>query len=350
MNCIIICSEYPPAPSAGGIGTYVLHFSRLLAESGHTVHVIAPRWQGAPREVEKRCGGRLIVHRVSLDTPVAAFRDPRNSEIAERELRGLHAADFTAQAFAWQAGLLTERLVEEQAVDVIEAQEWEAPLYYFQLRRALGLGPKTQPPCIVHLHSPAEFIFRHNEWSIGWPGYLTGKRHEDYSIGAADAWLCPSAFLAGQAEAFYGLGAGSIEVIPLPIGDFPAIERGDDVWKHGSICYIGRLEPRKGLIEWIEAAVAVARDDPSAQFEFIGADLTTRRAASRPSWSAASPMSCGGASTSAAHNRARLCLATWPRPGSPSCRLAGKTSPTPASRPCARDCRSSPLAMVGWPR
>jgi glycosyltransferase involved in cell wall biosynthesis len=273
MRHVIISSEYPPAPSAGGIGTYAMHLSRLLAESGDTVHVIALRWPGAPRKVEKRCGGRLIIHRVPLDVPIPAPGNARPPEVAARELRALHEADFRAQAFAWQAGLFTERLVEGEAIDVIEAQDWEAPLYYFQLRRALGLGPRRQPPCIVHLHSPAEFIFRHNEWSMGWPGYLSGKRYEDYSIGAADALLCPSAYLAEQAQAHYGLAARSIEVIPLPLGDFPALERGDDVWKHGSICYVGRLEPRKGLLEWVDAAVAVARDDPSAQFEFIGADL-----------------------------------------------------------------------------
>jgi glycosyltransferase involved in cell wall biosynthesis len=273
MRHVIVCSEYPPAPFAGGIGTYVLHFSRLLAESGDTVHVIAMLWPGAPRKIERRCGGRLIVHRVPLDAPIAMPGHPEDPEVARREVRALHAADFRAQAFAWQAGRLTEHFVEKDAIDVIEAPDWEAPLYYFQLRRALGLGPKRQPPCIIHLHSPAEFIFRHNEWSMGWPGYLTGKRHEDYSIGAADALLCPSNYLARQAEAHYGLPAGSIEVIPLPVGDLAVLERSDDVWKHGSICYVGRLEPRKGLIEWIDAAVAVARDDPSAQFEFIGADL-----------------------------------------------------------------------------
>jgi glycogen synthase len=273
MRHVIISSEFPPAPSAGGIGTYVLHLSRLLAESGHTVHVIALRWQGAPRAIEKRCGGRLIVHRVPLDEPIPVPHDLRDPEMIAREIRALQASNFPAQTFAWQAGRLTERLVEQDAIDLIEAQEWEAPLYYFQLRRALGLGPKRQPPCIVHLHSPAEFIFRYNEWSIGWPGYLTLKRHEDYSIGGADALLCPGAHLADQAEAHYGLPARSIEVIPLPLGDFPVIERGDDVWKHGSVCYVGRLEPRKGVIEWVDAAVAVARDDPSAQFEFVGADL-----------------------------------------------------------------------------
>jgi glycosyltransferase involved in cell wall biosynthesis len=273
MKHVILCSEFPPAPVAGGIGTYTLHLSRLLAERGDTVHVIALRWPGAPRAIERRCRGRLIIHRVSLDEPVDIPRHREEPGAAASELRALKETPFAAQAFAWQAGLLTEHLVDEEAIDVIEAPDWEAPLYYFQLRRGLGIGPERHPPCIVHLHSPSEFIVRHNDWSMAWAGYLTSKRHEDYSIGAADVLLCPSRYLARQAEAHYGLGAGSVEVIPLPIGDSAILERDDDVWKHGSICYIGRLEPRKGVIEWIDAAVAVARDDPSVQFEFIGADV-----------------------------------------------------------------------------
>ena len=65
---------------------------------------------------------------------------------------------------------------------------------------------------------------------------------------------------------------GSVEVIPLPIGDNPKIERAEKTWDDGSICYLGRLEGRKGVIEWLDAAVTVARDYPSVHFEFVGAN------------------------------------------------------------------------------
>src|SRR5207244_5683092 len=138
----------------------------------------------------------------------------------------------------------------------------EAPLYYFQLRRALGLGPKRCPPIILHLHSPTEFIALHNDWDIGLPPVLTAKRLEDYSIAAADALLCPSRYLARQVEAHYGLEKESIQVIPLPCGDSPIIERDAETWEKGTICYVGRLERRKGIIEWTDAAVSVAREYP----------------------------------------------------------------------------------------
>jgi hypothetical protein len=63
MKHLIICREYPPAPG-GGIGTYVFHISRLLADSGETVHVIGQLWEGAEKKVEEDLGGRLVIHRV----------------------------------------------------------------------------------------------------------------------------------------------------------------------------------------------------------------------------------------------------------------------------------------------
>jgi len=52
MKHLILCREYPPAPG-GGIGAYVWHISRLLAESGESVHVIAQAWEGAEGPLEE---------------------------------------------------------------------------------------------------------------------------------------------------------------------------------------------------------------------------------------------------------------------------------------------------------
>ncbi len=163
--------------------------------------------------------------------------------------------------------------MEQEGIDIIEAPDYEAPLYYFQLRRALRLGAKKTPPCLVHLHSPTEFIVRFNEWDIAQPYYATAKQLEDYSIAAADALLCPGHYLARQAERHYGLAAGSVHVIPYPMNDLPVLERSREIWEHGTICYVGRLERRKGVLEWIAAAVSVADNHPEAQFEFVGANF-----------------------------------------------------------------------------
>lgn len=60
--------------------------------------------------------------------------------------------------------LLAEQLIEQGGINIVEAQDYEAPLYYLPLLRSLGLRPKRQPPCIVHLHSPSQFIAPYDDW------------------------------------------------------------------------------------------------------------------------------------------------------------------------------------------
>jgi glycogen(starch) synthase len=275
MKHLMVCREYPPGPlPPGGIGTYTYHMARLLADAGETVHVIAQRWEGAPRKVSESCGGNLVVHRVSLEEP--ADRSPVGET---RLLRGLLQSDCPSQAFSWQAARIAESLVQDERIDLIEAPEWEAPLYYFQLRRALGMGPRRQPPCLVHLHSPSELIFRHNNWDVTLADFLPLKQCEEYSVRAADALLCPSRYLALGARQLFGFTDADVSVIPYPLGDSPSLKRSPDVWSRDSICYLGRLEARKGIIEWVDAAVDVARSRPQLTFEFIGSDTSLSGAA-----------------------------------------------------------------------
>jgi glycosyltransferase involved in cell wall biosynthesis len=280
MKHLIISRELPPATyPAGGIGAYVVNIARLLAENGDTVHLIGERWRGSPHERETLLDGRLIVHRIgATDLPPVEAREQTR---ARRELAGLHETVFPHQWFAWSAASLTERLVEEEGIDVIEAQEWEAPLYYFLLRRSLGLGPERRPPCIVHLHSPSVVIHHYNSPGVTPPSLPWTMRMEEFCIRSADALLCPGRRLAMEAERRFGIAANTVEVIPLPVGFAPRIDRDEAVWADGAICYVGRLEPRKGVIEWVESAARVAREHPHVHFDFVGADIWNLESALR---------------------------------------------------------------------
>lgn len=272
MKHLILCREYPPAPG-GGIGAYASQISRLLAANGETVHVISQTWEGAEAAVQEAYSGRLVVHRIPIEDWRAIFPPRPHPSLAKDIELPLFQSGFYPQCFAWKAGLLAERLIEEEGIDLVEAQEYEAPLYYWMLRRALGVGPVRQPPALVHLHSPTQFIARHNDWEAHSPWVQTAKRLEDYCIAAADALLCPSHTFARQAEAHYGLEAGQIQVIPLPLGESDCLERAPETWTNGTILYVGRLERRKGVLEWIQAAASVAHTEPAARFEFAGANI-----------------------------------------------------------------------------
>ena len=156
--------------------------------------------------------------------------------------RSLYASDFPAQCFSWQASALAERLVDNEGIDIIEAQDYEAPLYYFQLRRALGLGPKRRPPCIVHLHSPTEFIGRYNDWNMALQRWVTAKRLEDYSIASADHWLCPSGYFARQRPSSLRAAGRFHRDYSLPARGHASAFKG--------IMRLGRREASFTLVDW----------------------------------------------------------------------------------------------------
>src|SRR5262245_7167620 len=119
MRHLLICPEFPPV-AGGGIGTYADTTARLLARRGERVHVIGLGTGVRPR-TESHEDGRLIVHRIPWSPQFRGARD----------LLGL---PFRPKPFGWQAALLAERIVQEEQIDVIEAQEYQAPLYWFQVR------------------------------------------------------------------------------------------------------------------------------------------------------------------------------------------------------------------------
>ena len=273
MRHLFICREYPPSPyPAGGIGTYVRHICQALAEAGDTVHVIAHRWAGAPRLRQVSHGGRLTLHRVALDDPMADPQaQPGELPPGVRQAR-LIGSDFPSQAFAWQAALLAERLIEFAGIDTVEAQEWEAPLYYLQWRRLQGLGPLRRPPLVVHLHSSTEKIFEANGWSTQVADYAPATAMEAFSIRQADAVLAPSCFIAAETTLRHGLDPSRVLVIPYPLGTRAPVARPTSSWQSAGVGHIGRLELRKGMLEWAAAVGQVGTEHPALRAEFAGAD------------------------------------------------------------------------------
>lgn len=271
MRHLIVCRDYPPA-SAGGIGVYSWHISRLLAEAGKTVHVVAQKWKHAEQPVERLLDGRLTIHRI----PFINWREEGDWKPHPRlssDIRQLHQnCPSPATLFGWQAAPLIERLVEEENIDLVEGSEYEAPLYFYMLRRAMKLGPALTPPCLIHLHSPTELLAQCNDEDTMAPFRRYAIRHEEYCIHAADAFICPSHAMKDWACSRYNIEPERIQVIQLPVGNTPFIERSEETWKSGTVAFVGRLQPCKGVIEFVRAAVQIASADADARFEFYGGD------------------------------------------------------------------------------
>lgn len=254
MRHLLLCPDYPPSAHAGGIATYAIHLCNLLVKAGETVHVVCR--SPVDTHVELQQNGHLTIHRVASNGP----------EFAEV----LSHSGYTPQAFSWNAALYIEKLVTEERIDVIESQEYEAPLFYLQLRRALGLGPKEKPPCVIHLHSPTELIARYNGWKRHHFDWHFAGRLERFSIAASDSILSPSKHLAQYVETNLNLPADSVRIIRYPAGETRFLDRDEMIWREGSICYVGRFEKRKGIDDWISAAREAANNHSGLIFEFVG--------------------------------------------------------------------------------
>jgi len=268
---LIVCREYPPAPG-GGIGTYTLHAARALAAAGETVHIIGERWPGSEGARTESFGGRLVVHRLPVETPGLLRGSRRHPSTPAGPAYEQFQSGGPPASFAWQVAALAEQIVASEAIDLIEAPEYEAPLLVFQLRRSLGLGPERRPPCLIHLHSPTELVARANGTSPEAASRLPVAMLERETVRAADGLVCPSEFLARQATELFGVAADAIAVIAYPLGETPRVARPHEVWSAGSILYLGRLELRKGILEWLDAAILLARENSGLRFDFVGSD------------------------------------------------------------------------------
>ncbi len=268
MHICLVSREYPPNPM-GGIGTYVANMARVLADAGHRVSVLTKAHPAAPTcgydSPHVTCGGRLSVRYLPFidgDWRIdPAVRTPAIDALAARD---------NAAAFGPIVCDALGRLLAADKIDAIEAPEYEAPLLYFQQKRAaLPPGhPWHAVPTVVHLHSPSHMIFQHDDDWLESPWVQACKAHEALSIRLADGVLSPSAFLAGQVGQWLNLSS-SVRVIPYPNG--PLLDVPHGIVAEPKLClFVGRVEPRKGVFEFVEAAIAVLERHPDARFRFVG--------------------------------------------------------------------------------
>jgi glycosyltransferase involved in cell wall biosynthesis len=266
LTHLFLCREYPPAPHPpGGIGTYVQRIAAALADAGETVHVIGQRWRGAPEARVEARQGRLVVHRVPLDAPLPELLE---DDEARQTRAALLRSACPVQTFAWQAARQAGALHRHHGVDVVEGADWEAPLAFCLASRSRE-GTR-RPRYVVHLHSTSEQIYAANQWDRSVADFAPLARLEAATIRGADALLAPSCYVADEARSRYGLATSRVTVIPYPVEVGRPLDRDVETWRTGGICHVGRLEPRKGVFEWVQAWAMAG--PPDLPLHFAGGD------------------------------------------------------------------------------
>ncbi|ABU59697.1 glycosyltransferase [Roseiflexus castenholzii] len=243
MNLWLLTSQFPPAV-IGGIARYVANAADMFARAGHRVTVVT---------VDQTEGEEVLPSGVRVLRFV-----PRGRAFAPYVAKDAtdHNPAFPYNIMAYPIALsyeLAERVssyVQRDGVlpDMIECQEYLALPYYLIQRRLVERHPLGDVPLLLHLHSPDFCITRANRQPrYRLPGYWIG-RMERFCMHAADAMLSPSFFLANQIAGEMMQLSHAIEVVPYPYLPLPALETMPE---RGDLVFFGRLEPRKGVMEFV---------------------------------------------------------------------------------------------------
>ncbi len=220
--------------------------------------------------------------------------------------------------------------------------------------RALGMGPRQQPRVSsTSIRRPSRSRPTTGGTSASGRGGGSVRREEE-TIRAADALICGSQSNSSPRQAEGGTASpGQRPPSSLSSGaESPAGTLSGGLGARPICCR--PAERRKGVLEWIDAAVAVARENPARnpdiRFDFVGPNVLGLAWISGEAAGGATDSAGGPAIVSVFHgSQPRAELPRFLR----EARIAVVPSrwenfPTPASRPWPRACPCSPRARVGW--
>ena len=232
----------------GGIGTAYHHVATLLAARGHEVVVAYVNANAADEE---------------LMAPAAAFYGELGVTF-EPVVPSVTAATELAKVPASTWTLLEWLRARERAFDIVHVSEWRGLGYGPLLAKSLGLAfgethfvVKGSSPTLWQAEGNRHFLTR--EQQLGWVFM------ERRSVELADTVICGSAHLLGwMRDAGYALPSRSF-VWPnaFPAPDDSQRARSERASRDGveleEVVFFGRLEPRKGLLLFIDALERLVR-------------------------------------------------------------------------------------------
>lgn len=253
LRVALVSFEFPPAIAIGGIGTYAWEAAHMLAAAGHSVDVFTAGPPG--RELANVAG--LRVHRFDV-ADKEAFR-----RVIVPAFASLHAA---------------------RAFDVLESPE-----VGFEGEGIAREFP--QVPLVVRLHTPA-FVLGKYSWDapsamdalrftlgalrrgryarLAPPAYDAASDPERLFTLRATEIASPSAAIGDELAQAWGLDRSRISLSPngyQPAQDLLGLEPARSLRTVG---FLGRLEPRKGVVELAAAIPLLLRQLPELRFRLIG--------------------------------------------------------------------------------
>ncbi len=243
----------------GGIGTAYHHLARLLAQWGHEVVIAYVNGNAANAGLMEEARGFYAGFGIGFEPLV-----PRPA--AKTTLAQVGAPTWALHDW-----------LRARSFDIVHVSDWRGLGYGSLLAKSLGLGFGTTH-FVVHGHGPTLWNVEGNRQLVSTERELGWIFMERRSVELADTLTCGSAHLLGwMREAGYAMPARCF-VWPNP---FPAPEKTPEAVaaravRDGAaldeVVFFGRLEPRKGLVLFIDAIDRLARRGRApGHITFLGA-------------------------------------------------------------------------------
>lgn len=254
MNIALISYEYPPSVAIGGIGTYAWNASHMLAQSGARVVVFAA---GHKEEVENP-HPHVEVRRVVANDRAAfpqAVVPPLLSSHARHPFDVIEAPEIGPEGGPAFAALPSvARVVKlHTASFLVGRYGYEPPSRLQRLRFLAG-------------------ALRRGRWATlrPPPDYVRDSDAEYRAALLADEIAAPSRAIGDVLRHEWSLDPAKISFYPYPFLPSAALLSLPSPTHLGTVGFLGRLEPRKGVVEMMEAIPLILRQAPGLRFRLIG--------------------------------------------------------------------------------
>jgi glycosyltransferase involved in cell wall biosynthesis len=257
-----ICYLIRSFSTQAGTESYIYHMSIALAKLGHHVHIVS--LTGKERAIFIEQENKIFFHHVHFTVnPLTRF----------------FRLERILPFFVWRYGKSVTKvlsdLIEDQAIDIIEATDWGMDAWHYLSER--------QVPVCVRLHGYPGFKDEFDKKKLKtWP-----KKYIDWSIQrkhimSADLVTGVSKSYTDFVRKAWEIRKKDITIIPIAINQ--NIFHPDEILRENkSILFVGRLEKSKG-IETLDHSISMILEIiPEALFYFAGEDR--KRDNNQQTWS-----------------------------------------------------------------
>jgi glycosyltransferase involved in cell wall biosynthesis len=251
---VLICNQWFPPYSIGGVAQYNEFLTEGLSQRGHKVVVVSMLEKGS-LEYEIRNG--IHVYRVMMPGIPRLF--------SKMPLLGPHDRFLRNLLYSNSICRFLRKIVQEHKIDLIEYAEINGEGFYH--RKYLG-----NLPYVIRCHTPYYLLEQTYE-----PGEMPFSCRfinwmEKKTIRKANGVTAPSRDLSARIEEWCDLPKNSAVPIPNlidtdwfhPDPDY----REDEILK---ILFVGRIERAKGIFVLADAIPEVLRKNKKVKFIFAGA-------------------------------------------------------------------------------